>query len=138
VRTLSDIIAYNEEHPDEVKYGQNLLIASDAMPGVYHPASAQATIQSSRATIDATLLADDLDAIVAPGNTYANISAAAGYPTVIVPGGYAGPHPFGVSFLADGFSEPELIAFAYDYEQATKLRIPPTDRNERLVPGRCS
>ena len=138
VRTLSDIIAYNEQHPDKVKYGQNLLIASDATPGVYHPASAQATIQSSRATIDATLLADDLDAIVAPGNTYANVSAAAGYPTVIVPAGYArGRNPFGLSFLADAFSEPELISFAYDYEQATKLRVPPTVLNEKLVPKGC-
>jgi amidase len=139
VRTLSDIIAYNEEHPDEVKYGQNLLIASDAMPGVYHPATAEATIQSSRATIDATLLADDLDAVVAPGNTYANISAAAGYPTVVVPAGYGGEgrSPFGLSFLADGFSEPRLISFAYDYEQATQLRIPPTEVNPILVPTRC-
>lgn len=137
VRTLSDIIAYNEEHPEKVKYGQNLLIASDAMPGVYHPATAQATIQSSRAVIDATLLADDLDAIVAPGNTYANVSAAAGYPTVIVPAGYTGNNPFGLSFLADGFSEPRLISFAYDYEQATKLRVPPTVVNEVLVPKGC-
>ncbi len=140
VRTLNDIVAYNEEHPDEVKYGQNLLIASDAMPGVYHPATAEATIRSSRATIDATLLADDLDAIVAPGNTYANVSAAAGYPTVVVPAGYAneGRNPFGLSFLADGFSEPRLISFAYDYEQATKLRIPPTEVNAILVPKRCA
>ena len=138
VRTLSDIIAYNEEHPDKVKYGQNLLIASDATPGVYHPASAEPTIRSSRATIDATLLADDLDAIVAPGNTYANISAAAGYPTVIVPAGYVnGRMAFGLSFLADGFSEPRLISFAYDYEQASKLRVPPTVLNELLVPARC-
>ena len=139
VRTLSDIIAYNEEHPDKVKYGQRLLIASDAMPGVYDTAMAQPTIRSSRATIDGTLLADDLDAIVAPGNTYANISAAAGYPTVVVPGGYSGEgkHPFGVSFLADGFSEPELISFAYDYEQATKLRVPPTDANGLLIPKGC-
>jgi amidase len=139
VRTLSDIIAYNEKHPDEVKYGQNLLIASDATPGVYHPVSAEATIQSSRATIDATLLADDLAAIVAPGNTYANISAAAGYPTVVVPAGYTGEgrNAFGLSFLADGFSEPRLISFAYDYEQATKLRVPPTVANEALVPKGC-
>ena len=85
-------MAYNEEHPDKVKYGQRLLIASDATPGVDNPATqaaATATIQSSRAAIDATLLADDLDAIVAPGNTYANVSAAAGYPTVVVPAGYA-------------------------------------------------
>ncbi|HVF52109.1 MAG TPA: amidase family protein [Actinomycetota bacterium] len=137
VRTLSDIIAYNEQHPDEVKYGQNLLIASDAMPGVYHPATAEATIQSSKAAIDVTLLADDLDAIVAPGNTYANVSAAAGYPTVIVPAGYTGKNPFGLSFLADGFSEPELISFAYDYEQATKLRVSPIDLNAAHVPKGC-
>ncbi|MGH2808446.1 MAG: amidase family protein [Actinomycetota bacterium] len=138
VRTLSDIIAYNEEHPDKVKYGQNLLIASDAMPGIYHPVTAEATIQSSRAVIDATLVADDLDAIVAPGNTYANVSAAAGYPTVVVPAGYAGErNPVGVSFLADGFSEDRLISFAYDYEQATKLRVPPTVLNDRLVPKGC-
>ena len=137
VRTLSDIVAYNEEHPDKVKYGQNLLIASDAQPGVYHPASAETTIRSSRAAIDATLAADDLDAIVAPGNTYANVSAAAGYPTVIVPAGYNGRNPFGVSFLADAFSEPRLISYAYDYEQATKLRVPPTELNELLVPKGC-
>lgn len=139
VRTLSDIIAYNEEHPDKVKYGQNLLIASDAMPGVYHPATAEPTIRSSRAVIDATLLADDLDAIVAPGNRYANISAAAGYPTVVVPAGYTGEGrgAFGLSFLADGFSEPRLISYAYDYEQATKLRVPPTEFNAILVPKGC-
>jgi amidase len=138
VRTLNDIVAYNEEHPDKVKYGQNLLIASDAQPGVYHPASAEPTIQSSRAAIDATLVADDLDAIVAPGNTYANVSAAAGYPTVIVPAGYANErNAFGVSFLADAFSEPRLISFAYDYEQATKLRVPPTAINDALVPKGC-
>ena len=139
VRTLSDIIAYNEKHPDKVKYGQNLLIASDAMPGVYHPAMAEPTIQSSRAVIDAALLADDLDAIVAPGNTYANISAAAGYPTVIVPAGYAGEGrgTFGLSFLADDFSEPRLISYAYDYEQATKLRTAPTEFNAALAPKGC-
>jgi len=140
VRTLSDIIAYNEEHPNRVKYGQRLLIASDATPGVYHQVMAEPTIQSSKATIDATLLADDLDAIVAPGNTYANISAAAGYPTVVAPAGYTSNdrNPFGLSFLADGFSEPRLISFAYDYEQATKLRVPPTEVNAALVPKRCS
>jgi amidase len=138
VRTLSDIVAYNDEHPDEVKYGQNLLIASDAMPGVYHPATAEATIESSRAAIDATLAADDLDAIAAPGPAYANVSAAAGYPTVVVPAGYQGKAPFGLSFLADAYSEPRLISFAYAYEQATKLRVPPTELNSVLVPKGCS
>ena len=33
VKSLADIIAFNDKHPDKVKYGQNLLQASDAMPG---------------------------------------------------------------------------------------------------------
>ncbi|MEA2516738.1 MAG: amidase, partial [Actinomycetota bacterium] len=135
VRTLSDIVAYNDEHPDKVKYGQNLLIASDSMPGVYTGIEAQGTVQSSRAAINVALTADDLDAIVAPGPAYANVSAAAGYPTVIVPAGYVGEKsPFAVSFLAQAFSEPRLISYAYDYEQATKLRVPPTEVNALLVP----
>ena len=141
VRTLSDIVAYNEEHPDKVKYGQNLLIASDATPGIYNAGSdvaAQSAVQPSRAAINVALTADDLDAIVAPGPTYANVSAAAGYPTVVVPAGYVGEKtPFGLSFLANAFSEPQLISFAYDYEQATKLRVPPTAVNELLIPKRC-
>ncbi len=142
VRTLSDIIEYNEQHPDKVKYGQGLLIASDATPGVDNAATqagARVTIESSKAAIDAALLAGDLDAIVAPGSTYANVGAAAGYPTVIVPAGYSanGTRPFGLSFLGTGYSEPTLIGFAYDYEQASKLRTPPTEANPGLVPARC-
>lgn len=142
VRTLSDIIEYNEQHPDKVKYGQRLLIASDAMPGVDNAATqaiARATIESSAAAIDATLLADDLDAIVAPNSTYANVGAAAGYPSVIVPAGYTanGTRPFGLTFLGTGYSEPTLIGFAYDYEQASLLRRPATDANPMLMPKGC-
>ncbi len=142
VRTLGDIVAYNDQHPDKVKYGQTLLIGSNATPGVDNAATqamAQATIVSSQAAIDATLTADDLDALFAPGPGYANLSAAAGYPTVIVPAGYTnnGARPFAVSFFGTAYSEPQLISLAYDYEQATLLRVPPTDSNEALVPRNC-
>jgi amidase len=142
VRTLSDIVAYNEEHPKRMKYGQNLLIASDATPGVDNAATqaeATATILSSQAAIDAALLADDLDALVSPGPNYANVSAAAGYPTVIVPAGYTreGTKPLGLSFFASAYSEPQLISFAYDYELASQRRVPPTEVNIGLVPERC-
>jgi amidase len=33
--------------------------------------------------------------------------------------------PIGVTFIAGRWSEPELLGFAYDYEQATKVRVPP-------------
>jgi amidase len=142
VRTLSDIVAYNDAHPKKIKYGQDLLKASDATAGTDDPGSraqAQASIEAARGSIDGTLVADDLDAIVAPGPKYANVSAAAGYPTVIVPEGYTagGRNPLGLSILSTAYTEPRLIGFAYDYEQASKLRRPATAANDALVPKRC-
>jgi amidase len=142
VRTLSDIVAYNDAHPKRMKYGQDLLKASDATTGTNDPATqaqAQASIEAARASIDGTLTADDLDAIVAPGPVYANVSAAAGYPTVMVPEGYTGEgkNPLGLSILSTAYTEPRLIGYAYDYEQASKLRRPPTSANESLIPKGC-
>jgi hypothetical protein len=34
--------------------------------------------------------------------------------------------PIGVSFIGGRWSEPQLIGFAYDFEQATHVRVPPT------------
>ena len=96
-------------------------------------------LRPRRAAIDGTLIANDLDAIVAPGPAYANVSASAGYPTVMVPGGYekGSNRPLGISFLGSAWEEPKLISFAYDYEQATKLRRPPTDFNADLRKSGC-
>jgi amidase len=142
VRTLGDVVAYNDEHPKKMKYGQGLLEASDATAGTNDPvtqAQAQASIEAARAAIDGTLTADDLDAIVAPGPVYANVSAAAGYPTVMVPEGYTGDGrlPLGLSILSTAYTEPRLISYAYDYEQASRLRRSPTDANPLLQPKHC-
>jgi hypothetical protein len=54
-------------------------------------------------------------------------SAVAGYPIVNVPMGLVdGILPVGLSFIGTAYSEQKLIGFAYAYEQATKLRRPPT------------
>ncbi|HET7483114.1 MAG TPA: amidase family protein [Actinomycetota bacterium] len=141
VKTLTDIIAFNNEHPDKVKYGQNLLEASDKTHGDMNDpvaiANREESIRASQATIDGTFTAYDLDAFVAPGAAYANLSAAAGYPTVIVPAGYAGSAPLGVSFVGTGYTEPSLISYAYDYEQASHRRLPPPAVNERM-PDLCT
>ncbi|MFN2594914.1 MAG: amidase family protein [Actinomycetota bacterium] len=143
VRTLSDIVAYNDKHPDKMKYGQSLLQASDATPGnMDNPASQahrDAAIAAAQAAIDGTLTTDNLDAIVAPGPAYANVSAAAGYPTVIVPGGYSpgSNQPMGISFLGTAWAEPHLISYGYNYEQISHRRIPPTDVNAQLDPKGC-
>lgn len=147
VRTLADIIAFNAATPGATKYGQTTLIASEALS--LDPASTDtatyvrnrdAGFAASRQTLSAALdgpdgapgTADDFDAFLFSGNSGAGIPARAGYPSVLVPGGFVPPAdpvvnaiPSGVTFSGRAFSEPRLIALAYAYEQATKLRRPP-------------
>jgi len=52
-------------------------------------------------------------------------AAVAGYPTITVPAGQAFGLPVGISFIGGAWSEARLIALAYAYEQASKLRRPP-------------
>jgi amidase len=91
--------------------------------------------------IDAVLKAHDLDAILTPGSSGANLAARAGYPIVAVPFGMvpnaptpalpagfdARPAPYGVGFTGAACSEPRLLALAYAFEQAGKKRVPPPD-----------
>jgi Asp-tRNA(Asn)/Glu-tRNA(Gln) amidotransferase A subunit family amidase len=141
VHSLSDIIAYNNEHPDKVKYGQNLLQASDATPGnraLFGPQSDPARA-SARQSIDGALEETGAQAIATPGNAQANIGAAAGYPTVIVPLGYTGggKDPFGLGFLGPAYSEQKLLRYAYAFERSSHARVPPTDVNPKLRPASC-
>jgi amidase len=92
--------------------------------------------------LDAALKAHQLDALLFPGVSSANIGARPGYPTVTVPFAFVPvppgqgqfafppgfepkPAPFNVSFTGTACSEPKLIELAYAFEQATKKRIPP-------------
>jgi len=144
VKNLTDIVIYNQMHPQQVKYGQTLIIGSDATPGVYNEptaiASRTATILSARYAIDSVLRAHRLDAYLTPGALYANIGAAAGYPTVIVPMGFVGAAartPMGIGFLGSAWTERSLIALAYDYERVSQRRRQPTAVNRKLLAGVC-
>ncbi|MGH2837886.1 MAG: amidase family protein [Thermoleophilaceae bacterium] len=141
VKTLGDIVAYNREHPDRMKYGQDLLEVSNLSPGLeaLFPAQAEPTRALARAEIDRVLSEADADAIITPGLAHANAGAAAGYPTVIVPLGYLadGTDPIGLSFLGQANSENELLSYAYAYEQDARVRVPPTEVNPELTPGPC-
>ncbi len=85
--------------------------------------------------IDA-LLAGDLDAIVDAGASNANVGAAAGYPTVIVPNGVVNDQrPQGLSFMGTAFDEADLLRYAAAYEKGTQRRVPPTVGNPELLVG---
>lgn len=140
VQDLTGIIQYNQQHPAEVKYGQDLLIASDASAGSGPAADAAAipVIAGDRAVVDELLARDKLDALVGPSLAFYQTGAAAGYPTVIVPAGYNGKSPEGVSFMGPAWSEAKLLSYAYAYEQGSMRREPPTTVNPALMHGVCS
>lgn len=76
--------------------------------------------------LDLVMRQHRLDAVFFPSNYGTDPSAKAGYPNVIVPGGYRGNGaPFGVMFTGLAWSEPTLIRLAYAFEQATRYRRPP-------------
>ena len=144
IKTLADVIAYNSAHSDvALKYGQVLALASQATD-LY---GAEPQYVSDRATdlmlakvqgIDATMDANNLTALVFPANNGAGIAAKAGYPSVIVPAGYLSTNaPFGITFTGKAYSEPTLIALAYAFEQATKVRQPPGSAL-RILPASAS
>ncbi|MDP9100569.1 MAG: amidase family protein [Actinomycetota bacterium] len=136
VKTLADIAVFNNAHPNKVKYGQNLILASVAQPGSRELASATSlglrTAQG--ANIDEGLAKDTLDAFIAPGAAYANIGASAGYPTVIVPSGLVSDtNPQGLSIMGTAWSEARLLRYAAAYEAGTRRRIPPTVVNAAVL-----
>jgi len=63
-----------------------------------------------------------------PRGTQASLTAyaaSAGYPHISVPMGQIEGMPLGISFAGTKWTEGELFALAYAYEQASKKRVPP-------------
>ncbi len=147
VKTLADLIAFNEEHKDvEMPYfGQELFIEAEKKGPLTDKAYLKALTSghtlSREKGIDALVKKHRLDAILAPtggpawtidlvnGDHFSggssSAAAVAGYPDITVPAGFIFGLPVGVSFFGQAWSEPALFRIAYAYEQASKVRKPP-------------
>ena len=131
-KTLDDLIKFNDENKDRelVKFGQELFVDSAKKGGLSDPEYLDALARIRKATrddgIDAVLAKDKLDAIVSPtsGATW-SIAAVAGYPYITVPIGLRENTATGMGFWGRPYSEPQLIKFAYAFEQLTKGRVTP-------------
>jgi amidase len=132
-KTLADLIKYNEENKEREMpiFGQELFAQSQSKGDLTDKTYLEALQRVKRATreegIDAVIAKDNLDAIVAPtvGATW-SIAAVAGYPYITVPAGFGTDGlPLGVAFFGRAFTEPQLIKFAYAFEQKTKARREP-------------
>ena len=152
VRSLSDVIRFNEEHHhDEMPYfGQDILEEAITKGPLSEPAYREALTISRdgcRRAIDSTMDERALDAFFAPTTGPAwvtdlvhgdqssfrgcsSAAARAGYPHITVPGGLVQGLPVGISFFGRAWSEPRLLGIAHAFEQATKHRHVP-----KMLPG---
>src|SRR5882757_7620016 len=147
VRTLQDIIAYNDAHKDQEMpfFGQDIMIKAQAKGPLTEKAYLDALANDQKLSreqgIDAAMEKNKLDALITPtggpawitdlitgdhfGGGYSTASAVAGYPHITVPAGFTHNLPVGISFFGRAYSEGALIKIAYGYEQATKHRKAP-------------
>ena len=147
VKSLKDIIDFNEKHKDREMpwFGQDIMLkAQDKGPLTekkYLDALAQDQLMSRAQGIDAVMDQHKLDALIAPTGGpawptdllngdhyvggYSTPSAVAGYPNINVPIGLASGLPIGLSIFGRAWSEPVLLRIAYSYEQASRMRRAP-------------
>ena len=131
-RTLADLIAFNNAHcPQElVYYDQDVFLLAEQFVGYpndpnYIAARSHAT-NTARAGIDNAMTSQNLDAIVAPHLTNSTGPAVAGYPNFSMPVGIrSSGRPAGMLMYSTAFHEAQLIAMAYDLEQALNARQQP-------------
>jgi amidase len=150
-QTLADLIAFDAAHPNlEGPWNDLIFQLADATNGRDAACAAvrQATTPPVQAAIDGLMAANHLDAVIAltngpawPNNDNPNegdlnghfeyfvgssgAAAVSGYADITVPAGYDAGLPLGVTFIGGRWAEPRLLGLAYDYEQATHVRVPP-------------
>ncbi len=125
---LAAIIAWNAAHPENIPYGQPLLIAADATPldEQYLRDRARDIVLARTGGLDAALALGGADVLIAPMGAAAKCSGKAGTPVAAVPAGLdANGVPFGITLLAALGQDRKLLAIAAAVEQAIGERVVP-------------
>jgi amidase len=151
-QNLTELIAFNEAHP-ELEGPWNSLIFELANGTNGRDAECERirnlVTPPVQQSIDELMEENELDAIVAltngpawPTNDNPNegdlegkfeqlfvgssgAAAVSGYADITVPAGYIQGLPIGVTFIGGRWDEPQLLGVAFDFEQATDIRVPP-------------
>ena len=131
-KTLADLIRFNEENKDRELplFGQELFTQAQAKGGLSEKAYLDSLAKIKRATqedgIDAVIAKDKLDGLVGPATgAMWSIAAVAGYPSIAVPLGLRENTPASMLFFGKAYTEPQIIKYAYAFEQKTKARVTP-------------
>ena len=145
--SLEALIAWNKANAAKAMpiFGQEIFEQAQAKgpltDAAYLKAKADARRLAGAQGLLATLDTNKLDALIAPSMSPAwptdpvlgdhfvgagyGVAAVAGTPSITVPMGDVRGLPIGLAFMGRAYSEPELLGFAYAYEQATHLRKAP-------------
>jgi len=141
VRSLSDVIAFNNAHQREemALFGQETFEQAEKTKGLDDPAYKKARHDSFMAAgpngVDKLLKDNNVVALVGPtmppawkidavngdqssGGGAGSLAAVAGYPHLTVPMGLVKGLPVGLSFIGPKWSEALLLSLGYAYEQA--------------------
>jgi amidase len=143
VRSLADLIAFNEAHsPDELEvFGQEILVAACSAGGLDDAAYLEARSRNWRRArdegIDAAFESSAVDALAVPtigpawcidhvnGDSHTRagyqVAAVAGYPAISLPVGKALGLPVGICLIGRAWSEAALVRVAFGLEQALDL-----------------
>jgi amidase len=145
MHSLEDIVKSRRFHPSiqaRLESGQAAADVPGQSPGCKSRDEFRAKL---RAAVVALMDTMQLDALIYPtwsnpprligdlntpgGDNNQLFAPSTGFPAITVPMGYLqGTLPAGLQFFGRAWSEPELLALAYSYEQATHHRRPPTLR----------
>lgn len=146
VKTLKDVIEFNKQNERMAMpfFKQEILEMCEAKGDLNSSEYKEALSKTlrSRLIIDDMIADNKLDAICGVTNglswcidlingdydtgfSFSTPAAMAGYPHITVPMGTIHNLPIGFSFMGGAYTEPQLIALAYAFEQATKQRIFP-------------
>lgn len=147
-KSLADVIAFNKANPEELKwFDQGMFELAESKGGLDSPAYLAAREKAVRLAgpegIDRLLKVHGVDLLVgvtngpawvsdlAKGDSYngpsvSQLPAIAGYPHLTVPMGAVEGLPIGVSFIGARWSDADILAVGYAYEQASRKRVTPT------------
>ncbi|GAB2652319.1 amidase [Arenimonas aestuarii] len=147
VASLEALVAWNRDNAERAMpfFDQELfeqaLAKGPLTDAAYLEARANARRLAGEEGLLALLREKQLDAVVAPttgpawptdpvlGDHFTGagygVAAVAGTPSVTVPMGDVHGLPLGLSFMGPAWSEAQLLAMAYAFEQATRARRPP-------------
>ncbi|KAL7002576.1 amidase [Sarracenia purpurea var. burkii] len=139
VRSLADVIAFNQKNADlEMikEFGQDIFLEAESTNG-FKDTEKKSLLNLERLTqdgFDKVMMDNKLDALVTPGADASPVLAIGGFPGITVPAGFDSDGvPIGISFGGLKGSEPKLIEIAYGFEQATKIRKPPSFKRRTFL-----